>query len=191
MILGSIIGLSGGIIQDIIAYYKEKKQRELDIKEWRQKAEFSFELDKQRAELGLSQIHGEIELEDAKKNRVEEENRAINYYANLESIKNESKWYNAITKASSYLSGEGLFVEIANFIIATTRPLISYLFLFFIWYIYKVQATNETECLDKFFMAVLLQMEVITSFWFYRRGSDRISPNFNNHLNLKIKKHYK
>jgi hypothetical protein len=168
MILGSIIGLGGGIIQDIISYYKDKKQRELDIKEWKQKVEFNFELEKQRFEFGITKSDKNIELERLKNNRIKNTR-------DLESTKNEGFWFDAISKATNYLSGSGALVEIANFIIATTRPIISYLFLFFIAFIYKTQVINSPEWIDKFVMAVLLQMEVITSFWFYRRGSDRLT----------------
>ena len=170
MILGSIIGLGGGIIQDIISFYKDKKQRELDIAEWKQKAEISFELDRRKMDMLLENGSQNIEI-------ARLEHKKASKQIGLENAKNEGHWYNAIVKAQNYLTGTGLFVEIANFIIATTRPIISYLFLFFICYIYKTQAIVSPQWIDKFVMAVLLQMEVITSFWFYRRGSDRTIQN--------------
>ena len=180
MILGSIIGLGGGIIQDVISYYKDKKQREMDIKEWKQKLEFEFEMEANKSKLGIKTLNKNIDLENSRQLNLATINAGVKQKTKLEAVKNEGLWFDAISKATAYLVSDSFFAQIANFIIATTRPIISYLFLFFICYIYKTQVQIQPQWLDKFVMAVLLQMEVITSFWFYRRGSDRVSQVTNN-----------
>ena len=151
MITGSIVGLAGGVLQDVISYFKEKKHKDAELKEWKSKMEYKFEIEKQRHELGISERSFELDIQ-------KEHTMQIMAEGEVEKAKNEGLWFNAITKATGFITSGGVLAAIANFITATTRPIISYLFL-----------------LATFTETVLLQMEFITSFWFYRRGSDRVS----------------
>jgi len=168
MITGSIVGLAGGVLQDVISYFKEKKHKDAELKEWKSKMEYKFEIEKQRHELGISERSFELDIQ-------KEHTMQIMAEGEVEKAKNEGLWFNAITKATGFITSGGVLAAVANFITATTRPIISYLFLLFIFFIYKTQMQNSPDWLATFTETVLLQMEFITSFWFYRRGSDRVS----------------
>ena len=170
MIAGSIVGLVAGVLQDIICHIRDKKNKHMELKEWRMKMDYEFELDKKRSDFGLKDRS--LEFEICKEGTLQEIAKA-----DVQNAKNESTWYNAVSKATGFIDKHGFLASIANFITATTRPIISYLFLVFIAYIYTTQISKEPDWLESFTETVLLQMEFITSFWFYRRGSDRITTS--------------
>lgn len=177
MLLGTITGILGGALQDGLSYIKEKKAKEQNFKH-------EINLEKIRSENKIKEFQAGILIE---KEKTEQENFkfqteqqktfGIKAQSEIEKEKTTQNWYDNLSKASGYLIGGGNWVGIANFFIATARPLITYClgFLMF-WVIFHHNDFQNTPLwLQNFITMLAFQFEATISFWFYRRGSEKFS----------------
>ena len=174
MLLGTITGILGGALQDGLSYIKETKAREQNFKH-------EASLEKIRSENKVREFQAGIEI--AKEQTKQADFSLQNEKQKTYGIKAKSDAgveiarYDNITKATNYIAGVGLWVSVANFFIATARPVITYLlgFLMF-WIIFHHHDFKDTpQWLQNFITMIAFQFEATVSFWFYRRGSEKIS----------------
>ena len=180
MIWRTITGIVGGALQDGISYLKATKERQ-------QNYEHQINLEKVRSENKVKEFQAGIEIakeetKQAEFNLQTEEKKTFGIKAQTEGMVGVAEeetvraWYDNLTKASQYIIGAGTWVSIGNFFIATARPVITYLlgFLMF-WIVFNHQDFKDTpQWLQDFITMLAFQFEATVSFWFYRRGTDKM-----------------
>lgn len=177
---GTVIGILGGAVQDGISYIRETKTKEQELKH-------SIELEKVRSENKIKEFQAGIKIEEERTKQADfsfqaEEQKTFGIKAqseasvDIEKQKTEAIWYENLSKATQYIQNSSRWANIANFFIATARPLITYLlgYLMF-WIVFNHEKfTTTPEWLQQFITMMGFQFEATVSFWFYRRGSDRM-----------------
>ena len=157
MLLGTITGILGGALQDGISYFKETKVKERDFKH-------AIELEKIRSENKVREFQAGITIaqeqtKQAHFNLHTEEQKTFGIRAQSEATigvaqqETEKYWYDNLSKATQYLTANNLWANIANFFIATARPLITYCLGFLMFWVL-------------FFLSFLSCFEVL-GFWVF------------------------
>lgn len=173
-ILTTLGGATTGIIQDFLHDKKEKKEKELDQKLWKERERFKLKINQKLKELEIEQEN--IELKKTKNEVEKSENNIKNSQE-----KTEQEWYNNIQKSTGFIANlhNSKLINLANFITAITRPFVTYVFLGFLFVIYftSIKDFNEKdniEYLKDFINSILFLTEAIIGFWFYKRSSEKL-----------------
>lgn len=169
--LGSVIGIFGGVAQDVLGWFKQKHENETQHK-------YNLELEDKRTEnrikefqAGLLQEQEKTKQQELIYNAEQEKTRGVEASAEASVLISdndfESTRMHNITQATQYVQGEGFLAGLTNFIIATTRPFQTYLLLIglFACIVMKVEA--------EYVEYIALLAETCVSFWFYKRSSEK------------------
>jgi len=159
-IISSVSGVVTGIIQDVLHSKAEAKAKKDDLEIFKQKQDYLLELDRQRSDLLKEELHLKSNIETSKAEQSEDDF--------------ESARINAITNATKYIKTDNVLIEIANFIVTITRPLLTFLLTLLIFYIYKTQITFNPIWLSDFIEAIMDLYSWAFSFWFFRRSMDKL-----------------
>lgn len=174
--IGTIIGLGGGVIKDIIQIFTERSNKklesELEIKAFKEKQEILLNFEKEKGNLNLQTALVERDTESLKTQSIETQS---GFAATVEQEKTTQSWFNAIQNATSYVQGSGWLASFSNFIIAFIRPAISIYLLWFLYKIYNSSIATNPEWMQGFIEYILTFTETIISFWFYARSMDKAS----------------
>lgn len=148
---GTVIGILGGMGQDVINYIINKKYyklfRRLGIKG------FDYESRSRKTSYSPSVSHGHNTYKPVQQNLP-------------------SSWHNKVLEGYAR-SNISKLDKIAYVFILTARPMISYLFILFAFVIYLTNLKLQPEWMGHFVEVILYELEAVVSFWFYRRSSDK------------------
>lgn len=177
---GTVVGILGGALQDGVSYFRETKIKE-------QESKHAIELEKVKSENKVREFQAGLQIEQQKTEQAnlkvaEEEQKTFGIQAQseasvgIEKEKTEQNWYDNLSKATQYINSSSRWANIANFFVATARPLITYLIGFLMFWIvfHHKDFENTPQWLQEFIEILAFQFEATVSFWFYRRGSDRM-----------------
>ena len=203
-ILSSVGGMVGGIAQDWIKYHidrREKKdQNALEIKKTKELADHQFELDKKRAEANLDLANIDLQKTQIESN-IQQSNLAIaqqtteqSYFNNITQATidpldyqvpflpmqpyTDSKLANTVIGFTNLIYGLvnatiGLcgIVKYLRESLTIARPYFTWVLLFAFINSIPLLATEDIKEAVECLACVL---DFVLSFWFYRRGSDKI-----------------
>ncbi len=176
MILGSIAGILGGVAKDAILTVKEYKEKKED----------------RRHEIALENVRSENKIKEADAGFLEQKEKTKQSEFNLKTEwqkthgikaesdadiqrsnqKTEAVRFKALTNATSYIAKETnnkivqIIHGIINIFIGTTRPIITYAFMYFVWHIYNTSDVEKVYIVT----SLLEAFGAVVSFWFYDRG---------------------
>lgn len=174
--IGTIIGLGGGVIKDVIQIFTDRSNKkleaELEVKNFKEKQDIMLNFEKEKGNLNLQTAQVERDTEGFKTQGIKAQSDSLTI---IEQEKTTQSWFNAVKDATSYVQGSGSFVNFSNFIIAFIRPAISIYLLWFLYEIYKGNISNSPELMQGFIEYILTFTETIISFWFYARSMDKAS----------------
>ena len=151
--LSTVIGGGSALLQSFIEKKQDQKTEELRLK-------YQNERDIEIAKIQATSSE-RISFEATKQNSLQ---------AQISDNQTESARFNAIVEISSYLDKmEYKSVRIANFIVALTRPLITFILLGF------VVAVSLRVSLHEFFIleTAFATLDYALAYWFVRRSCEK------------------
>lgn len=190
MIWGTLVGVLGGVGQDIFHYVKDQKEKNNDIKR-------QIELEAKKSELRIKEQEAGVliakeETKQADFSLQNEKQKTFGIKAQTEGMvgvaeqETEREWYNNITKATGYIQGESKWVQLGNFANQIARPFLTFMLLMFqfafiggiVWKLtpqnIMIMLSNEGSALYQIVISLHLLLETVFGFWFYRRSSDKM-----------------
>ena len=141
-----------------------------------------------KKEIALAEIQANKEIEMSKQGVVISQNELEKQTSGTEqeefktqaSIKqSETQEYqaftNAVVQTSSLWQDSSTLAHIANFIITTTRPIVTYLLLFLV-FIVSIKIMKNAEISEnhlQIFDLILAEFSAVMSYWFVRRSFEK------------------
>ena len=157
-LLSGAFGAVGGMVQGVI----EKKQ---DNKKEIEVAKINASTEIELAKLGVSTKEAEASIEKSKENQKDVDGFIA---------------YADVIKSTSGIQENGtefLLTRIQNFIVGTTRPIITYVFLSLVFYasIYLIKTPTLLipDSTLAIFELIMAEFSGITSYWFVRRSYEK------------------
>ena len=162
-VISSIGGAGMGAVQDYLKNKKVAKEQEVNHK-------YELERDKLRFEQNLT-LADLTQETDKKNKKIDLE------IARLES---DAVRFKEITKSNNnkIQDSASQLINFASFLRASTRPILTYLFFFLtVWICIDLLKdgvkTENKDIIESLITSIQGTMAMITSYWFYRRGSDK------------------
>jgi len=118
-----------------------------------------------------------ISQNELQKQRSETEQEAFKMQASIKQSETQEyqAFTNAVAQTSSLWNSNSLLANIANFIITTTRPVITYLLLLLV-FIISIKIMENTEITEnhlQMFDLILAEFSAVMSYWFVRRSFEK------------------
>ena len=152
-IISGLLGSGSAIVQNVLEKRDERKTQEINLK-------YQKETD-----IRIAEIQAKTESSNA-----HESTKQANLHKQIEELKSESNRYEAIVKTSAYLDKmEYKSVRIANFIIALTRPLVTFILLLLTIILSTTMDIDEIFALENTFAT----LDYILAYWFVRRSIEK------------------
>lgn len=141
-----------------------------------------------KKEIALAEIQAQKEIEmsrqgviisqnELEKQTSETEQEEFKTQASLKQseIQEYQAFANAVAQTSSLWNSNSLLANISNFIIATTRPIVTYLLLFLVCGVTVAIVTNDAvnEIHLQIFDLILAEFSAVMSYWFVRRSFEK------------------
>lgn len=163
-----ISGLFGGVGAGVQNYIQHKQENAKEIELAKIQSENQIKL----AELNITQYKAQEKIQESKTIETQ-----YNTEARVkEAEKGEYEAFaNAVTQQTGIWQSDSKFAEVANFIIVTTRPIVTYILLILV-FIVALKIIKNIEVPQNHLMIfdlILAEFSAVMSYWFVRRSFEK------------------
>lgn len=179
-VLSTLAGSVFGAAQNIIEH-KQDSSRELKIAQIQ--ADKEIEIAKYGITLSQTQLQTQQSITEQEQFKTESSMKSSD-------VEEYKAFAEAVAQTSSLWQDSSIFGHIANFIVVTTRPIVTYILLFFVvalgLQVISFEKVDENTLI--IFDLVLSEFSAISSYWFVRRSFEKKkTPEFSSTSKKKVK----
>ena len=168
MVTSLISTLGGALFGGVQNYLQQSQDNKKEIEIAKIQSENQIKL----AELNITQYKAQESIQESK--TIETQYNTEARVKEVEKGEYEA-FVNAVTQQTGIWQSDSKFAEVANFIIVTTRPIVTYilLILVFIVALKIIKNIEVTENHLMIFDLILAEFSAVMSYWFVRRSFEK------------------